>query len=295
MIKMKKRSLIKAVSLIIIGGIIGTAFFSCTTSTPQKNIGLQLYSVRDSIKGNVPGAIQKVGAMGYAYLEAAGYADGKFYGVPPAEFKALCEKNGLKLLGSHTGRPVPDSTNFEETMKWWDICIDAHSAAGVKWIVQPSMSGDAYKSLGVLKKYCDYFNVVGEKCNAKGIRFGYHNHDRELAIQLDSVTIYDFMLKNTDPSKVMFQMDLRWVVVGGKNPLDYFKKYPGRFEIWHIRDKAEIGASGEMDFAAIWAAAAQSGMKYGVVELDKFNFDQFTSCRKSIEFLNSKNFVVLPQ
>ena len=93
------------------------------------------------------------------------------------------------------------------------------------------------------------------------------------------------MLANTDPTKVMFEMDLYWAVEGGANPVDYFNKYPGRFELWHIKDKEEIGASGKMDFAAIWAEAAKSGMKYGVVEVEEYNFDQFTSCQKSIDFL----------
>jgi sugar phosphate isomerase/epimerase len=106
--------------------------------------------------------------------------------------------------------------------------------------------------------------------------------------------MYDFMLQNTDPAKVMFQLDLYWCVEGGKNPVDYFNKYPGRFELWHIKDKEEIGASGMMDFKAMWAAKEVSGMKYGIVEVEKYNFDEFTSCQKSIEFLNEADYVVMP-
>ena len=135
---------------------------------------------------------------------------------------------------------------------------------------------------------------MGVRCNAKGLRFGYHNHDREFSTQLEGQTIYDFMLANTDPKKVMFQLDLYWCVMGGKNPVDYFNKYPGRFELWHIKDKEEIGGSGMMDFAAIWAAAAKSGMKYGIVEVEEYNFDQFTSCKVSLDTLNTAPFVVMP-
>ena len=102
------------------------------------------------------------------------------------------------------------------------------------------------------------------------------------------------MLENTDPSKVMYQLDLYWCVVGGKNPVDYFNKYPWRFELWHIKDKEEVGASGMMDFQSIWAAASQSGLKYGIVEVEEYNFDQFTSCQKSLEFLNAADYVVMP-
>jgi len=291
---MKKRSFITIVLLMAVTGLIFSTFYSCKKA-PQKNLGLQLYSVRDSIRKDVPAAIAKVGKMGYKFVEPADYADGKFYGMEHAAFKALCKANKLTILSSHTSSNAPDSTNFEETMAWWDACIDAHVAAGARFLVQPSMGRSAYESLAGLKAYCDYFNAVGEKCNAKGIRFGYHNHDKEFSTQLDGQTIYDFMLANTDPTKVMFEMDLYWAVVGGANPVDYFNKYPGRFELWHIKDKAELGASGMMDFKAIWANAAKSGMQYGIVEVEEYNFDEYTSCKMSVDFLNNAAYVVMPK
>ena len=290
---MKKRSLLSIVLVIAVSGFIFSTFYSCKPA--KKNIGLQLYSIRDSIMRDVPGAIAKVGKMGYKFVEPAGYGNGKFYDMTPSDFKALCGKNGLLVLSSHTGQALPDSANWEKTMAWWDECIAAHAALGVKFIVQPFMGEEAYRSLDTLKKYCDYFNLVGEKCNAAGIRFGYHNHDNEFKTKLEGETIYDFMLANTDPSRVMFQIDLYWAVEGGVNPVDYFNKYPGRFELWHIKDKEEIGASGMMDFASIWAGASLSGMQYGIVEVERYNFDVFTSCQKSIEFLNAADYVVMPK
>lgn len=290
---MKKRNLLTIVMIIAVSGMVTTLFQSCK---PQKNIGLQLYSLRDSIRKDVPGTIAKVAEMGYKFVEPAGYRDGKFYDMEPAAFKALCDENKLPILSSHTGRPAPDSANYAETMAWWDVCIDAHVAAGAKYIVQPSMGETAYESLEGLKQWCIYFNEVGEKCNAKGIRFGYHNHSREFTTVFDStIILYDYMLENTDPAKVMFQLDLYWCVEGGKNPVDYFNKYPGRFELWHIKDAEEIGASGKMDFASIWAAAEVSGMQYGIVEVEKYNFDTFTSCKMSFDFLNAAEYVKMPK
>ncbi len=279
--------------LLLVSSLFITTFESCTKA-PHKNIGLQLYSIRDSIMRDVPGAVAKVAKMGYTFVEPAGYRDGKFYGMDPAAFKALCDENGLPILSSHTGQSLPDSANWDKVMAWWDECIAAHKTAGCKYLVQPSMGGEAYRSLDTLKRYCDYFNTIGEKCNAAGIRFGYHNHDKEFSTQLDGHTIYDFMIENTDPSKVIFEIDLYWAVVGGANPVDYFNKYPGRFELWHIKDKEEIGASGMMDFASIWAGAEISGMKYGVVEVERYNFDVYTSCQKSIDFLNAAEYVKMP-
>ncbi len=289
---MKKINLIAILIMLAVAGSISGTLTSC--GKKGKNIGLQLYSVRDSIRNDVPGTVEKVAKMGYTFVEAAGYADGKFYSMEPSEFRTLCEGNGLFMLSSHTGRQLPGEDNYAETMAWWDQCIDAHIEAGVKFIVQPSMGRSAYESISGLKAWCDYFNEVGARCNEKGIRFGYHNHDREFSTAHGDTIIYDFMLQNTDPEKVMFQIDLYWCVVGGKDPVDYFNKYPGRFELWHIKDKEEIGASGMMDFKSMWAAKEVSGMKYGIVEVEQYNFDQFTSCRKSLEFLNEADYVVMP-
>ncbi len=136
----------KAFNLLIVL-LIAAAFvpMSCTKST-KKNIGLQLYSLRDSMKtdsgvvsAGVIRAVEFVGKTGYAFVEPAGYGDGKFYNMAPADFKALIEKNGMTIISSHTGQPVPDSAKWDSVMAWWDVCIAAHAELGVKYIVQPFM------------------------------------------------------------------------------------------------------------------------------------------------------------
>jgi sugar phosphate isomerase/epimerase len=294
-IKSKKMSIQKiTLKIFFFAGVtafLAQLFCSCTSPGEEKFIGLQLYSVRDAMNKDVKTTVAEVGDMGYNYVEAAGYNDGKFYGMSPVEFKELCETNGLQFLGSHAGQPLPDSTNWNQTMAWWDQCIDAHVAAGVKWIVQGGMGQKGYESLDGLKNYCEYFNTIGVKCNEKGIRFGYHNHANEFTTEFDGKPVYDWMLELTDPEKVMFQMDLFWIVEGGKDPLVYFDKYPGRFELWHIKDKEELGASGMMDFEAIFAAREKSGAKYGIVEVEEYNYDPLVSCKKSLEFLESADYV----
>lgn len=255
----------------------------------EKNIGLQLWSVKDHMQKDPKGTIAKVGQMGYQFVEAAGFNDGKFYGMTPLEFKNLCETSGLKFLGSHTGQNLPDAANWEKTMAWWDTAIDAHAEAGVKWIVQPWMSDEGYNSLEGLKDYMKYFNAVGEKCKAKGIQFGYHNHDKEFTTVFDGKPVYDWMLELADPEFVMFELDLYWIDHGGKKAMDYFDKYPGKFKLWHIKDKAELG-SGHMDFTKIFDSKKQSGLEYGIVEVEEYNFDPLVSVEKSLEYLKSTNY-----
>lgn len=284
--------MIRNISFIVPAILLSSTLFSCTKPVVKKEIGLQLWSVREEMKADPVATIKTIGEIGYTFVETAGYADGKFYGMDPLEFKALLNENGLEFTSSHTGKALPDSTNWDEIMEWWSVCIDAHVESGVSYIVQPFMDGKGYGSLEDLQSYCDYFNTVGEMCNAQGIRFGYHNHDGEFnKLVNDEIVRYDYMLENTDPDKVFFQLDLYWIKVGGKDAVDYFNRYPGRFIQWHVKDEKELGESGTMDFAPIFAAAEVSGMKYIIVEVEKYNFPPLESVALSHQFLMEADYV----
>ena len=282
---------ISFITLFLAVSFVMSAMVSTPPKEKSKFIGLQLYSVRNDMKADPAGTLAQLGKMGYKFVEAAGYADGKLYGMEPAEFKKMLESSGLTLLSSHVGSDLPAEGKWDEAMKWWDVAIAAHKAAGASYIVIPSLGKAGYTSLASLKKYCDYFNAVGEKCNKAGIRFGYHNHQREFA-ELEGQIMYDYMLKNTDPEKVMFQLDLYWIVEGGHDPLAYFQKYPGRFELWHVKDAAELDCPDcKMDFKPIFKKAKKSGMKYYIVEVEKYNYTPMESVQKSVEFLLGEKYV----
>ncbi|WP_339738103.1 sugar phosphate isomerase/epimerase [uncultured Sunxiuqinia sp.] len=284
---MKAKSILIALILVMFSASV---FAGNKAPKKEKEIGIQLWSVRDDMSKDAEGTIAKLGEIGYAYVEAAGYNDGKFYGMEPAEFKALLAKHGMTMKGSHTGMNLPKEGEWDQAMDWWKTCIEAHKTAGAKWIVKPSMGRESYEDLAVLKQYCDYYNTVGEMCNKAGIRFGYHNHAQEFTTELEGNIFYDYLLQNTDPDKVMFQLDLYWIAEGGKNALDYFKKYPGRFELYHVKDVEELGASGKMDFEPAFKMAKKAGMKDYIVEVERYNFEPLVSVEKSFEFLNEAKY-----
>jgi len=262
----------------------------CTKDIKKKDIGLQLYSIRQDMQKDPVKTIEELGKTGYTFVEAANYSHGTFYGMSPADFKALVEKNNMRFLSSHTGQAVPDSASWESAMAWWDTCIDAHAAAGVRYIVQPFMDSVGYTSLAGLQRYCDYFNAVGNKCREKGILFGYHNHSGEFA-ELEGQILYDYMLQHTDSSQVFFQNDLYLTQMGGKNPVNYFTRYPGRFKLWHVKDEKELGASGKMDFKTLYENAALAGMQYAVVEQEEFTTTPMEGVKASLEYLQNADFV----
>lgn len=258
---------------------------------PKKDIYLQLYSVRDDIKANYQATIDTVAAIGYTGVEAAGYADGQFYGMSPADFKKSIEDKGMVVLSSHAGRPLAENvkdTNWDEVWAWWDTAIQAHKDAGMKFLVLPWIP--APKTMDDVKAYADYFNKIGEKCNAAGIQFGYHNHNFEFK-EIDGQMIYDYLLQNTDPEKVFFQMDVYWVGEGGQDPVAYFEKYSGRFKILHIKDELELGKSGKVNFENIFNNIDKSGAKYLVVEVERYTTTPFAGIRESYDYLANAPFV----
>lgn len=257
-----------------------------STIPEKKEIALQLYSLRDEISKDYNGIITKVGEMGYTAVESADYSDGKFYNRTPEEFKSDLSKAGLVFLSSHTNRELSDvelaSKNFTEALKWWNQAIDAHKTAGAQYIVDPWIS--VPKTLKDLQTYCEYLNEIGKKCQEKGLKFGYHNHAHEFT-KIEDKMMYDYMLENTNPEYVFFEMDVYWTVRGQQSPVEYFKKYPGRFTLLHIKDDKELGESGMVGFDAIFKNTDKAGTKYLIVEVEKYDYAPLESVKVSLDYL----------
>ena len=291
---MKKASLIFMAALALF-----TACGNKAEEPVKKEIGLQLYSIRSVIgnpelyAANHVEAFKALAEMGYTQVEAACYSDGKLYGVEPEQYKADLEAAGLKSGSTHIGHDLTAeelaSGDFTEALKWWDKAIDAHKRAGCKYIVTPGFG--VPNTLQGLKTYCDYFNAIGKKCKENGMLYGYHNHSHEFNKVEDKV-IYDFMLENTDPEYVFFQMDVYWAVMGRAYPVEYFRKYPNRFTLLHIKDHLELGESGMVGFDAIFNNADVAGMKDFIVELEGYtNGDWKESIKMCADYLLKSDFV----
>lgn len=266
----------------------GTATEGTKAVTPKKDLALQLYSLRDDIKKDFDGTIKAVGEMGFTAVEAASYADGKFYDKTPAEFKAALDAVGLKAISSHTTKALSDDElkkkDFTEALKWWDQCLTASKEVGMSYVVAPWMN--VPKTLADLQTYCEYYNEIGKLAKSKGIAFGYHNHAHEF-VKIEDKMMYDYMIENTNPEFVFFQMDVYWVVRGAASPVDYFHKYPNRFKLLHIKDNKELGQSGMVGFDAIFKSenTDKAGVEYLVVEVEKYNFTPVESVKMSYDYL----------
>lgn len=277
-------------------GFMAIIFTVLFTNAQDKFGGLALYTLREEMPKDVKGTLEKVAALGYQYVEAAGYADGKFYGMAPAEFKALLESLGLKPVSSH---------NSTVTLENADQMIADVKAAGFEYFVIPipPMGHFTYdaatRTMGMsddIEFVTGALNTIGKKCHDAGLKLLYHNHDFEFKPNAKGIVPIEYFLENTSPEHVNFQMDLFWVVTAGANPIDYFKKYPGRFVSWHVKDKAPDGrfapvGQGTIDFAEILRHKETSGMKFYLVEQDMtWDLNPFEAIKISREGLKKFGF-----
>nr|WP_255444152.1 sugar phosphate isomerase/epimerase [Robiginitalea sp. SC105] len=235
--------------------------------------GATLYTVRDLMEQDPKGVLQQVADIGYVNIEATNYEDGKFYGMAPQEFKSYLGEIGLQPLSVHQGGV---------TMENADQMIADTKAAGFRYFVIPVPPMGRFtfdpetRTLGMtgtVQELTDIVNTLAQKCKAAGLELLYHNHDFEFKPNEQGIIPIDYMLENTDPDLVNFQMDLYWVTRAGADPLDYFEKYPDRFKIWHVKDMDSQGrfapvGTGTIDFKRIVAKKEQSGMEYYIVEQD---------------------------
>lgn len=288
-----RRNFLKQSSLLLAAGLVTPSLFASDLlpAAKAKNIGLQLYSLRDMVsKEGIKATLEAVAKIGYKNLEAAGYGDGKIYGLAPVEFKKMVDDLGMKFTSAHLGQGYSKDKDVE-VMAWWDQAIDAHQKAGAKYMVQPFMAVNEKSKLEELKIYCDYFSKVGAKVADAGMTFGYHNHSHEFH-NIGDVKIYDYMLENVDKSKVFFELDVYWCQVGGSDPIEYLKKYPKQINLTHIKDEKEIGASGEMDFEGIFKQMRSNKMKDWYVEIERYtNDDPLASAVESFKYLDDAKYV----
>jgi sugar phosphate isomerase/epimerase len=284
-----RRTFVKTAAISSLGLLAVNKIGFAPSSVPDP--GIQLYTVRDAMKANAKETLAQVARLGYKNLELAGYSNGKFYGMEPAEFRKVVEDLGMKVISSHTGVEVKgvDTGNAQKM-------AEDHAKIGVKYCIQPWLVEERRKSADSYKKFVDELNLVAQVMKKNNIKFGYHNHDFEFKKVDNVIPYYDIFLKNADPKLMTFEIDLYWATKAGQNPVEIFKKYPGRFELWHVKDM-EIGpdkffapvGTGTINYKEIFANQKESGMKYYFVEQDATRDNKpMDAIKTSIDNLKSK-------
>ncbi len=232
---------------------------------PPKNIGLQLYTVRDLMAKDPKGTLKKVADIGFTEVETFGYANGKFFGMAPTEFKDYLKSLGMTTPSGHY-MPAQLQTSLSQL-------VDDAAAAGQKYVACAYIMPNE-RTLDNYQKFIELFNKSGEVCQKAGIQFCYHNHDFEFQ-NVDGKIPYDLILKETDPKLVKMELDLYWSSFAKQDAVALFKENPGRFPLVHMKDMAktekrefaEVGM-GSIDFQRILDAGKMAGIKHLFVEQD---------------------------
>jgi sugar phosphate isomerase/epimerase len=296
--KQSRREFLK----ITAAGAIGAAVlsnYSCKGGGKPAlpGVGLQLYTVRDAMAADVPGSLKKVSDLGYKFVELADYADGKFYGYEPAEFKKMVNDLGLEIISSHT-QVEGEGVTLDTARKM----AEAHAKIGSRYCIQPWIVEEMRTTIESYQRMAANWNQVGQIMKDFGMQFGYHNHNFEFATVEGKVPYFDVMLAELDKDLVIMELDMFWTMKAGHNPVDIIKKYPGRFHLFHLKDmytheepffeviKDDLAPVGEgvINFKDILAVKDIAGMKYMIVEQDDSRGDMWADVQTSITNMKTK-------
>jgi sugar phosphate isomerase/epimerase len=231
-----------------------------------KSFGVQLWTLRDDMGKDPKSVLKQVASFGYKQIESFEGQKGMFWGMTNKEFKIYMNELGMKIIASHCGI----DKDFEKK------AAEA-GEIGMKYLICPWKGPQ--KDIDAFKKFADEFNSKGEICKKNGLRFAYHNHDYSF-VDMKGEMGQDILMKGTDPGLVDFELDMYWVATAGQDIEAWLKKYPNRFRLCHIKDRmkntkdsqasCELGA-GSIDYTKILKTARQTGMKYFIVEQERYD------------------------
>ncbi|MGY6744677.1 MAG: sugar phosphate isomerase/epimerase family protein [Cecembia sp.] len=232
------------------------------------DFGIQLYSVKENMAEDPVETIKAMASYGYTQLEGFDGGKGIFWGMSNTAFKSLVDDLGLDFIASHANT----FQNLEQQ-------AEQAGAIGMKYLICPWVGPQ--KSMDDFKRLAEEFNKQGEICKKHGLRFAYHNHGYTFD-ELEGQIPQDYLMENTDPNLVDFEMDTYWVYTAGTDPVDYIKRYPNRFVLGHVKDKSPdlpfeepngstLIGKGMMDFPSILRTGMDNGMKYFIVEQERFD------------------------
>ena len=244
----------------------------------RKPIGVILYTLRDQMKEDFEGTLRKVAEMGYPAVEFAGY-----FGRSAQDIRRLLDDVGLACCGAHEGiGGIENQTGAK---------CDFMLTMGGRHLTVPSLPGEVRKQGAEgYRAFGERLTKAGEKVAAAGCVLCYHNHSFEFE-QVDGKPLYEYMLETADPRVVKLELDVFWAVHGGQDPAAYIRRFPGRFELLHMKDMAKEGGdfvpvgTGRLDMAGIVKAGQESGTQWYIVEQDRCQGSPFDAVAVSLKTL----------
>ena len=261
-------------SATFLAATLGVGLTGCATLSGRKKIpvGVQLYSLRDQCRTNLPGMLETVSQIGYKGVEFAGY-----HGRTAQQLRQMLDDNGLVACGTHTPYESVLPDKLKET-------IEFNHVIGNKFLIVPSMT--AHSKQEWLDK-AKQFNDLSEQVKPEGMWVGYHAHAHDFE-KFDGETAWDLFFGHTKPDVIM-QLDTSNCRDGGADPLAVLQKYPGRARSIHVKangggPEAVIGED-KIDWTAVFAfCESRGGTQWYVLEHETSK-DPVGAVKRSFEAL----------
>lgn len=259
-------------------GTYPTSGYSDAAAKGRLLLGLQLYTVRSALEKDFEGTLARIGRIGYRSVELAGT-----YGRTGAELRTLLSRYGLVASSLHVSLGAIERDPER-------ILQDAASA-GCGYVVVPHLRPDERTSLNAYRQIAKRLNQAARGAAQRDLRFAYHNHDFEFQ-PLERRLPYDLLLEDTDPGLVDIELDVYWTKRAGQDPLVYFRRWPGRIRLVHLKDIAaspsydivDVGA-GTVDWRELVDEGLASGVRHWIVEHDSPK-EPLQSAKRSFQFLS---------
>lgn len=280
-----RRAFLKASGIIALGSVVlpkwsEANYLAYASKYPPA--GLQVYTLNFLL--NSPGSdtravLKQIADIGIIELETATGANGLYYGQKPKVFSDMAKDAGLTWIGNHMGglprtTQAPASVNARPRLRNLrdnvQEVVDDAAEGGCKWVV---CSSSAISTVDEIKRTTEVFVKAGDLAATNKMRFAYHNHKSEFD-KIEGISAFDYVLTQTNKRKVFMELDLAWATAAGQDPVALFKKYPGRFPLWHVKDldkttgrPCPVG-TGVVDFKNIFANSKHSGVEHTFIEQD---------------------------
>lgn len=261
---MKKYVLLTAFAYLIAVTSFGQRFSKSLKDTP----GMVSYTMRNEFAKDMPGTLDKIKAMGITNMEFS-----SLFGKTAAEIRAELDKRGMRCT-SH-------GVSYDDLMKKIETVAQNAKTLGANYVRLAWIPHEGKYTLDAAKKTVSEFNQIGKQLKDQGLEFVYHNHGFEFEPH-ENGTLFDYIVQNTNPAYVNFEMDILWVYFPGQDPAKLLAKYPKRFKLMHLKDlkKGIEGnmsggtppendvalGSGQINLPAVLKAAQKSDIEHFYIE-----------------------------
>jgi sugar phosphate isomerase/epimerase len=322
-LKMERKDFIKTLSLVTAGGVLLPQEALSKMYSTKKNlekIGIQLFSIANSLEQDFIGTITSLAQIGYKEIELfgpypfsaisaqerwktitpmLGFSGSGYFGQKENELKAIFKDLGLTIPAIHT-----DLGTLENHM---DRLGKAAATLNFEYVILPAIPEERRQTLDGYKRIAQSFNSIGKAAKEVGLKLAYHNHGYGLK-EMEGQIPVQMILENTDPGLVFFEMDLVWTLAGNADPIYYLNTYKNRYKLMHVKDMSakktfpgdgstpkdwmEIFplittlGTGVVDIPSIVSTAHKNGVKHFFIEYERAPEPEVTF-KNSFDYLST--------